>query len=365
MSRNTNYSVLAETYNTFIENNKDYDKTCQQLGLKRCTLNARIHKYRKQNDINAYEDEANSMGKKKPYQQIKEELSEIIIPSLKHGADEPIEELIDRLTTNFKRTKLHEDEKRWRQVNVNTDKPIGIAWLGDPHVDDPYCDWVTLRRDLKIIKNTKGLYGASLGDHTNNWVGRLSRLYENHTVTKADSWRLVEWLIREMDPILLIAGNHDMWSGNSDPVKWMMRKHQIYEKWQTRLELVFPNEKKVKIFASHDFPGHSMWNPLHGQMKSAKFLSSAHLYIAGHKHNWALQQIELPENDTCCWLARARGYKFYDEHAIRYGFEEQRYGHAICTIINPQATNETDLMLCFSNLEEGAEYLKWKRHKVK
>ena len=59
------------------------------------------------------------------------------------------------------------------------------------------------------------------------------------------------------------------------------------------------------------------------------------------------------------------GYKFYDEHALRFGFEEQRYGHAICTIINPQATNKTDLMICFSNLEEGAEYLKWKRHKVK
>lgn len=362
--RVTNQQVLADTYRTFLDNKKDYDKTCEHLGLKRATLNARIHKYRKENNINPYEDEINVMGKK-PIDRVKEDLQEMVVPQLVNNPDEPIDELIERLTVNFERTKLHQDEKRWRQVDVNTDEPIGLAWLGDPHIDDPHCDWVTLRRDLKIIKETRGLRGCSLGDQTNNWVGRLSRLYENHTVTKQDSWRLVEWLIREMDPLLLIAGNHDMWSGNSDPVKWMMKKHQIYETWQARLELNFPNGKKVKIIASHDFPGHSMWNNLHGQMKAAKFLSTAHLYIAGHKHNWALQQMELPENDMCVWLARARGYKFYDEHAIRYGFEEQRYGHSICTIINPKATNKTDLMICFANLEEGADYLKWKRKKVK
>ena len=38
--------------------------------------------------------------------------------------------------------------------------------------------------------------------------------------------RLVEWLIREMNPLILIAGNHDMWSGNSDPVQWMKRPHR-------------------------------------------------------------------------------------------------------------------------------------------
>jgi hypothetical protein len=362
MAKTTNYQLYVDTYNTFLNNQKNYDKTCKELEVSKSTLCARLWKYRKANDINPTQETKNL---NKPYEIVKKELQEITVPNLKHDPDEPIDQLINRLTDNFKRTKLHEDEKRWRPVQVNTDKPIGIAWLGDPHIDDPYCDWVTLRRDLRIIKNTKGLYGASLGDQTNNWVGRLARLYENHTVTKKDSWRLVEWLIREMEPLILIAGNHDMWSGNSDPVQWMKRPHQIYEKWQSRLQLEFPNKKKVKIIASHDFPGHSMWNNLHGQMKAAKFLSSAHLYIAGHKHNWALQQIELPENDICCWLARARGYKFYDEHALRFGFEEQRYGHAICTIINPQATNKTDLMICFSNLEEGAEYLKWKRHKVK
>lgn len=364
MSKTTNHQVLQDTYRIFLDNNKDYEKTCEHLGLKRATLNARIHKYRKENNINPYEDELNVMGKK-PIDRVKEDLQEIEVPNLLNNPDEPIEELVNRLTTHFKRTKLHQEEKRWRQIDVHTDEPIGLAWLGDPHIDDPHCDWVTLRRDLNIIKTTKGLRGCSLGDQTNNWVGRLSRLYENHTVTKQDSWRLVEWLIREMNPLLLIAGNHDMWSGNSDPVKWMMRKHQIYETWQARLELNFPNGKKVKIIASHDFPGHSMWNNLHGQMKAAKFLSTAHLYIAGHKHNWALQQMELPENDMCVWLARARGYKFYDEHAMRYGFEEQQYGHSICTIINPQATNKTDLMICFANLEEGADYLTWKRNKLK
>jgi hypothetical protein len=346
--------TYKHTYDVFISNNKDHEKTVQQLGISLANLNRRLWKYRKENNIDASSEEIKKISSQ----------PEMVIPDLGEE-DMPVGDLVNRLTKDFQRKQNYREQKRWIPIQVTTDKPIGLAWMGDPHIDDPYCDWVTLRRDLNIIKNTSGMRGCSLGDQTNNWVGRLSRLYENHTVTKQQSWKLVEWLIKEMDPFLLIAGNHDLWSGNSDPVQWMKRPHTLYEQWTARIELQFPNGKKIRIIVSHDFAGHSMWNNLHGQMKAAKFLSSAHLYIAGHKHNWALSQIELPENDMCCWLGRARGYKFYDEFATKLGYEEQRYGHSICTIINPKANNKTDLMLCFANLEEGAEYLKWKRKQIK
>ena len=148
MVRPTNYQLYVDTYNTFLNNNKDYKKTCEELNIKRPTLCSRLWKYRKDNDIKPTDEKKEIQ---KPYQLIKQELKEIVVPNLQHDPDEPIDELINRLTENFKRTKLHEDEKKWRPIHVNTDKPIGIAWLGDPHIDDPYCDWVTLRRDLNIV----------------------------------------------------------------------------------------------------------------------------------------------------------------------------------------------------------------------
>ena len=41
MVRPTNYQVYVDTYNTFLNNNKDYKKTCEELDIKRPTLCAR------------------------------------------------------------------------------------------------------------------------------------------------------------------------------------------------------------------------------------------------------------------------------------------------------------------------------------
>lgn len=291
----------------------------------------------------------------------KEELS---IPVLSDG-EMPAEELIDKLTQNFERRREASQKKKWMPIYAKTDLPIGLAFLGDPHLDDDGCDWPTLRRHVEIIQNTEGLHGCSVGDQHNNWVGRLSRLYAEQETSAAQAWKLVEWFIQAIDPLLLIAGNHDMWSGSGDPVKWMQKPRTIYEDWAVRVSINFKNGKSCRIFAAHDMAGHSMWNQLHGQLKAAKFGQNADLYISGHKHNWALAQIELPESGRVPWLARARGYKFMDDYAKVKGYDEQNYGHAIGCIIDPQAKNPTSFMTCFADLEEAADYLTWKRGRAK
>ena len=240
---------------------------------------------------------------------------------------------------------------------------MGLAWLGDPHVDDDGCDWPTLRRHVKCIQETEGFHGCSIGDVSNNWVGRLAALYAKQSATAKEAWKLVEWLIKEIDPLILIAGNHDMWSGAGDPVNWMKKPHTVYEDWSARIQLCFPNGTNTRLIAAHDMAGHSMWNQLHGPMKQAKFLQNADFYIAGHKHTWALSQIELPEADRTPWLARARGYKFFDDYAVKLSLEEQRYGHSIAMIIDPNEDSPVRRVTCFADLEEGADYLTYKRKK--
>jgi len=275
----------------------------------------------------------------------------------------PVDELIDRMVSTFERKRKAREARRWIPVKVETDKPIGLAFLGDPHIDDPGCDWPTLKRHLDIINKTSGMRSINIGDTTNNWVGRLARLYADQETTQSQAWQLTEWFIREANFMLIINGNHDMWSGASDPIQWMKGCHQLQEDWTARVELQFKNGKTMRFIASHDFPGHSQWNPLHANMKMAKFLSSAHLYIAGHRHNWALSHIELPESSTCPWLARARGYKFFDHYALTKGYEEQQHGHSIGVIIDPNETNESKFVQCFADLEEAADYLTFKRRK--
>jgi len=278
--------------------------------------------------------------------------------------DLPVEEIVSQLTNRFKKRKEAKDARKWIPIDMRNSMPIGLLWLGDPHIDDNYCDWPNLRKHIDIIQENEGIYGCSLGDHQNNWIGRLARLYDHQDTSHKTAWRLVEWLIDNINPLILIGGNHDMWSGAGDPLKWMTGPHSINEDWEARVEVRFPNGRVCRIHAAHDMPGHSQWNPLHAQNKMARFKSNAHLYISGHRHNWALGHIELVEQEMTTWLARARGYKFRDDFALTKGFEQQNFGQAILQVIDPHASDPTGFVHCFADVEQGAEFLDWKRQRV-
>ena len=275
--------------------------------------------------------------------------------------DIPVDDIVDHLHKRFQQRKKYRESKKWSKIRMHTDEPIGLLWLGDPHIDDNHCDWDSLREHIDIIQSNEGIYGCSLGDQQNNWVGRLGRLYGEQDTSHKTAWKLVEWLIQEMNPMILIGGNHDMWSGAGDPLKWIAQTDCLFENWEARIALTFPNKRECRIVAAHDMPGHSQWNPLHAQIKAAKFKSNAHLYISGHRHNWALAHIELVEQETTAWLARARGYKYHDTYAFVKGFEQQKFGQAILQVIDPTNPSEVSWVQCFADPHEGAEYLQYRR----
>jgi hypothetical protein len=271
------------------------------------------------------------------------------------------EELVDMLHKRFKKRKEHKESKKWMHIKMKNTEPIMLVWLGDPHIDDNYCDWDTLKQHIDIIQSDDNIYGCSLGDLSNNWIGRLSRLYANQDTSENTAWKLVEWLIEKIDPLILIGGNHDMWSGAGDPIRWMKKDHTIHEDWEARISLDFPNERSCKIHVAHDMPGHSQWNALHGQVKMSKFRSNAHLYISGHRHNWALACLEQVEQENVAWLARARGFKYYDDFAMVKGFEQQKFGQSICQVIDPNNQSPLSWNQCFVDPVEAQAYLNYRK----
>ena len=274
--------------------------------------------------------------------------------------DMPVEEIVEHLHSRFKIRKNHREETRWHDIKMKSDDPIALLWLGDPHIDDNYCDWDSLRRDISIIDSHTHIYGCSVGDYQNNWVGRLGRIYGEQDTSHKTAWKLVEWLISQINPLVLIGGNHDMWSGAGDPLKWIAGGHTIHEDWGSRIALHFPNGRECRIHAAHDMNGHSQWNSLHAQNKMARFKSHADLYISGHRHNWGLAQIEDVENKRVAWLARARGYKFHDTYAMVKGFDQQNFGQSIMQVIDPHNPSPCSWSQCFVDPQEGADYLDYR-----
>ena len=271
------------------------------------------------------------------------------------------DDLVNILHKRFKKRKEHKESKKWIHITMKNNDPIMLLWMGDPHIDDNFCDWDTLRDHLALIQENENVYGCSLGDLSNNWVGRLARLYAEQDNSESTSWKLVEWLIEKMDPLILIGGNHDMWSGSGDPIRWMKKGHTIHEDWEARISLDFPNGKSCRIHVAHDMPGHSQWNALHAQTKMMKFKSNAHLYISGHKHNWALACNEQVEQENVAWLARARGFKYHDNFAMVKGFDQQKFGQSIAQVIDPNNSSSLSWNQCFVDPQEAVDYLNFRK----
>jgi hypothetical protein len=296
--------------------------------------------------------------------------SAIELPSFP-DEDIPTEQLIELQCRRFTTRKASHDAHTWFPVKIAENRPIGILWFGDPHVDDNGCNWPLLRRHTTLCKKNDGLYGANIGDTTNNWGGRLIRLYANQDSSVKTARRLAEWFMLESGVTWLIwlLGNHDQMGDGGPEVLAQMAKRGtqkiVCHDWEARFRLVFPDGVECKVFAAHDHPGNSMWNPLHGQVRAAKFGAGIDLIVAGHKHNWGVSQWEMPEQDLAPLMIRVRGYKHMDDHARRLGIQEQETGQSILTIFNPCAENKIARVLGFVDVEAGVDYLAFLRRRYK
>jgi hypothetical protein len=280
--------------------------------------------------------------------------------------DLPVDEIIDSMCKRFDKRKTAHDAKMWMEFKVNTDKPIGICTFGDPHIDDDGCNWPLLKEDIEICKNTPGMYGMNIGDTTNNWVGRLMKEYANQSTTRGTAFKLVDWFFKEsgIKWLVILLGNHDSWNFGGETLGKIAENVCTLIDWRAKFKLKFKNGREVFIDAAHDHSGHSQWNSLHGQQKASSMGGTAHVYIAGHKHNWALAQNECPHTSRVYWLARARGYKHIDHYGENLGFGSQRFGSSIVIVIDPKAS-DVNMVRCFADVKEGADYLTFLRNRGK
>lgn len=276
-----------------------------------------------------------------------------------------IDELIEARKRQFARKVKHEEASKLIQAKVRLDGPVGVLHFGDPHVDDDGTDIEALERHTDLVRKTEGLFAANIGDTTNNWTGRLARLYAEQSTSAKQAWMLAEWFVKRCQWLYFIGGNHDGWSGAGDPLTWIARgQTHIHRPSEARVSINFPNGRKVIVNARHDHSGHSQFNPAHGVMKALQFGTRDHLAVAGHKHKSGYGVVKDPESGRVCHALQIGSYKIYDRYAKDKGFRDQQLSPCALTVIDPsRQDNDPGLIQVFWNPEEGVEFLKWKRRR--
>lgn len=274
--------------------------------------------------------------------------------------DVPLPKLIKRLSDDAKRKEARTASEKWFRVHVRDRRPIGVLWFGDPHLGTS-TKWHRLERDVGLCAATPGLYGANIGDVTNNWTGSLMRLAAEEDISRRNERRLARWFLSEAGITWLVwlMGNHDEWNDQADILRCMDIHNRVpMFDWSAKFELVFPNKTVIRIHAAHDFPGHSMWNNTLGPSRAPRMYGDrADLYVCGHKHTWGIQQFELPLAEKCPMAIRTRGYKTNDYYAKRLGFPEDEHGESILTIFDPNAS-AAGRVLSFADVDQGVKVLR-------
>ena len=277
--------------------------------------------------------------------------------------DMPVDELLKHRAKQFTQKAVAKEAKRLIPVQVTIDGPIGIAHFGDPHVDDDGTNIIALQRHVELCGRTDGLFAGNVGDYTNNWVGRLARLYGEQGTTARQGWQLCEWLITSLRWLYLVGGNHDAWSGAGDPLKWISKQaRSLYQPNGVRLALQFPNGRIIRVNARHDFKGHSMWNTAHGPAKAAQMGWRDHILTCGHMHTSGYQVLRDPSTRLITHALRVGSYKTYDRYADEQGLPDQNIFVCPVTIIRPEYDDDDPRQVqVLFDPESGADYLRWLR----
>jgi hypothetical protein len=283
----------------------------------------------------------------------------------------PMGELVEWRKRQFHRKRAHEEALKKIPVRIRSDRPLGLLAFGDPHVDDDGTDIEALERHAHLVRDTDGLSACNVGDTTNNWVGRLGRLYGQQETSAATAWRLAEWFVklcprnkaeeREKPKwLFLVAGNHDCWSGAGDPLTWVTRSAgALYAKSQVRVSLQFPSAE-IRVNCAHDFSGSSMWNPAHGSMRAAQMGFRDHILLNGHRHTSGYGLIKDPATGLVSHCVQVSSYKVYDQYAKDKGLIDRHISPAVVLVIDPRSGPE-GLVTVFFDVDHGVDFLKWKR----
>ena len=174
---------------------------------------------------------------------------------------------------------------------------------------------------------------------------------------------MTEYFVNKMNWLYLVAGNHDVWSGDGDPLDFIMRDHKgLYEKWGARMRLVFPNGKEITVNARHTFKGNSIWNTAHGVARAAQTGWADHILTCGHTHVSGYQVLKNPANGLISHALQVASFKIMDSYADKLGLDDKNIFNCPVTIIDPQYDDDDNrLITTIFNPIEGANFLTWKR----
>ncbi|KQS84242.1 hypothetical protein [Rhizobium sp. Leaf383] len=290
---------------------------------------------------------------------------EVDLPGGKTASEIDVQELIQRRIAQFDRKKQIFDREKVIPVRCKLEGPIGLGFMGDPHVDDDGTDLRELFSHVDLFDGRhEGLFASNLGDVSNRWVGGLARLYAEQGTSLAEANAIVEEFLSRVNWLFYVAGNHDAWNNGNDILRGLLAENAaVFKPNKVQMQLTFPNGRDLKIYAVHGFAGKSMWSEVYGAAKKAQLDGSSDIYVGGHTHVSGYAHGMRPGTGKIWHALQVASYKKLDRYAEELNLDAKDMYNCPVALIDPSATSELNYIRWEFDPMEAAERLKWMRQR--
>lgn len=277
----------------------------------------------------------------------------------------PAEEIIAARKAEFERVAAADDGPSI--VDLADDGPFCIVFLGDPHLDSPGTDLALWERWINILDYKRGVHGFGLGDWLDNWLRVLGHLYGEAETSAPDGWIMLQHYLDQIGKHLIgsVGGNHDAWSGHSDLLAATMQKHGVtHQNHELNLTLRTPSQREITLGARHNWPGTSIYNPVHGIARAALMGRTETILVGGDKHISGEARVKHPGSKTFTWCAQIASFKIHDGYAVTKGFTDKHASPAVAMVVEPSRPDtDPQLVTTFFDPEAAVDYLASLRRK--
>ena len=214
-------------------------------------------------------------------------------------------------------------------LEIPTDVPIVIGFFGDTHTGGRYSDYELMGRHVNL-----------LGDHPLFYTALMGDLREGFFFNPAQNEQILDFdeqfahtmaMIRRVQERLLFSlkGQHDVWEGKMGTdiyrnIRDQFGKHVLQGTSVVRVKV---GDIVYTLVVSHNFPGFSMYNKVHGSSRTSRFhMQGGDAYIQGDSHQKGVaQQFSNDVEGGRQQLFITTGpYKYSDEYARKKGYAQQR-----------------------------------------
>lgn len=276
-------------------------------------------------------------------------------------------EKVKHLQESIQGMSVSQDEA---EVEILTDKPISLTFMGDCHVGHVNTDYELLEEHLGLIEQAEGAYLMTTGDLMENPVlhaiQKHGSMHQESMVSPKFQKQLVEHLFaRVSDRVLaMLQGHHEEWSYTADDFdfgEFITEQFGCpYLEHGGRLTVKVANPgdttgQDYRIVARHSYRYNSSYNLTHAPKQMIRFFKDGDIGVVGHHHEGAIEEGFLQPGKPFIAI-RLGSYKRDDRWA-------RAVGYGTTTPLSPTVILWPDKwrMVPFKSIRDGIEYLQFLR----